>query len=41
MNDENSANSESIDIDLVVNTALKKQRFQGVCDKILKAQSQS
>lgn len=39
MNDENCANNESIDIDLVVDTALKKERVQKICDKILKAQS--
>lgn len=41
VNDENNANSESIDIDLLVNDALKKQRVQELCDKILNAQVQS
>ena len=41
MNDENSANNEPIDIDFAVDNALKKQRVQEICDKILKAQSQS
>lgn len=40
-NSMNDANNESIDIDLVVDTALKKKRVQEICDKILKAQSQS